>query len=111
MDGKSRTLMWPQWEPWNEVVDGKAKAKADSGKLEHLADIPTLAGMRQSFKIHEKSKQVQLWDREALKGLNYIVTDKSPIGRWLKTIGRAEDGSCGGGTARWQKNHTPCIKA
>jgi len=31
----------------------------DRGQLTHLPDIPTLAGIRQSYRIHEVSKQVQ----------------------------------------------------
>jgi len=41
------------------------------------------------------SKQVQAWDREALKGLRYVVTDRGLTAGWLKTIGRSEDGTCG----------------
>lgn len=34
------------------------------------------------------------WDREALRGLTYITTDRSPLKRWLWVIGRAGDGKC-----------------
>ena len=57
----------------------------------HLPDIPTPVGIRQSYMIHEVSKQVCSWDREALKGLTYLLTDRSS---WHKMIGRAEDANC-----------------
>lgn len=40
------------------------------------------------------------WDRQALEDLTYIVTDRGPLKRWLKIIGRWEDDNCGCGIAQ-----------
>ena len=54
------------------------------------ADIITPAGIRHDFPIHTKPKQLR-WTRKAVKGLVYVTTDRGPLKRWLKIIGRSED--------------------
>ena len=71
----------------------RAKETVDIGQVMHLPDIPTPVGIRQSYRIHEVSKQVQSWDRETLKGLTHIVTNKGLTVGWLQTISRLEDGT------------------
>ena len=50
--------------------------------------------MRDKFR---KAKQVQNWDKEALKGHTYIHTDSGPFRYWLYKIGRAETAECPAG--------------
>ena len=42
------------------------------------------AGIRQYFRIPRKTKQIAEWDRNALRGLIYIYTDKAPFKHLLK---------------------------
>ena len=56
-------------------------------------DIITPAGIRQDFPIHSKPKHLR-WTRKAVKGLTWVITDRGPLRRWLKIIGRSEDDRC-----------------
>ena len=58
-----------------------------------LADMITPAGIRQDFPIHTKRKHLG-WSRKAVKGLTYILTDRGPMKRWLRVIGRAQEQAC-----------------
>jgi len=40
------------------------------------------------------------WDREALRVLSYIYTDRGPMKHWLRTIGITEDTLCECGVAQ-----------
>ncbi|KAF8416252.1 hypothetical protein EV426DRAFT_700412 [Tirmania nivea] len=78
----------------NERADRKAKEVAWVGKRMLRPDIVTPAGIRQAFPMRRTSKQTK-WNREALRGLTYVVTDRGPQRWWLHKIGRADDPRCG----------------
>ena len=59
-----------------------------------LPDIPTLAGIRQSYIVHEGGKQIRSSHGEARKGLTYIISDRGPMGSWHETIGTIEGDTC-----------------
>ena len=59
-----------------------------------MPDIPTLAGIRQSYRVHEVGKQIRSSHGEARKGLTYIKSDRGPMGSWHETIGRIEGDTC-----------------
>ena len=44
--------------------------------------------------MNRVSKKVKNWNRNSLKRLTYMVTDKGPLEGWLHNIGRAEDDKC-----------------
>ena len=54
----------------------------------------TTAGIRQEFFVNRITKPVKNWNRNALKGLTYLITDKGPMKGWLHKIGRAEGDKC-----------------
>jgi len=56
-------------------------------------EIATPAGIRQAFAMYTRPIHLK-WDREALRGLTSITTDRGPLKRWLQTIGRAEEDAC-----------------
>lgn len=51
------------------------------------------AGIRQDIPIHQKPRHLG-WTRKAVKGLVYVATDRGPLRRWLKIIGRRDDDLC-----------------
>jgi len=53
-------------------------------------EVSIPAGIRQAFPLHTRPSDLK-WDREALRDLTYIATDRGPLRRWLWVIGRAED--------------------
>ena len=80
--------------PGNEYADFKAKEAAYIGRSLHQRHICTPAGIRQHFHTNRLTKQVKTWNRNALRGLTYLETDKGPLKSWLHKIGRAEDNKC-----------------
>ena len=85
------TLMWVKGHSrvkGNEDADRRANLRAYGGRVTGKADIITPAGIRQDFPIHSKPKHLR-WTRKAVKGLTYVITDRGPLRRWLKIIGRS----------------------
>ena len=80
--------------PRNEYADFKAKEAAYIGSSMHQRQTCTAAGIRQEFRSNRLTKQVKTWNRNALKALVYLETDKGPLKHWLHKIGRAEDNEC-----------------
>jgi len=54
----------------------------------------TPAGIRQAFPLHDQAPSHLKWNRVALRGLTYLVTDKGPQRQWLKEMGKVGDPSC-----------------
>jgi len=55
----------------------------------------TPAGIKQSYPLHRRTPPTTNWDRDALRGLMYIHTDRGPMRAWLHQIRRAADPVCG----------------
>ena len=62
-------------------------------------NIATAAGIKHEFRVTWRSKQVQVWDRDALKGHTYIYTHRGPFKAWLLQIGKEESPICPCGEA------------
>ena len=52
------------------------------------------AGIRRHSHISWNSKPTKEWNREALKGLTYLCTDRGPLKHWLYKVGRADSDRC-----------------
>lgn len=80
----------------NEAADRKVNIAVYGGRVAARPDRVTPAGIRQAFLIHTKPKHLG-WHRQSIKGLVYTVTDRGPLGAWLKFIGRkdSDNSSCG----------------
>ena len=63
----------------NELADLRAKKEAWIGGRRGEKNIATARGIRHEFRVTWRSKQVQEWDRDALKGHTYICTDRGPF--------------------------------
>lgn len=72
----------------------KAKETAAIGSLTHEHQTATTAGIRQEVFVNQISKQVNNWNRNALKSLTYVTTDRGPLKACLHKIGRAADDKC-----------------
>ena len=55
--------------------------------------LATPAGIRQAYPLYSKEPHLK-WDRDELRGLTYLHTDKGPLKAWMFKIGRAEDPWC-----------------
>ena len=49
---------------------------------------------KHEFRVTWGSKQVQEWDRDALKGHSYIPTDRGPFKSWLYRLGKEDSPIC-----------------
>ena len=78
----------------NELADLRAKKEVWMGSRRGDSGVVTAGGIRHEFRVTWRAKQVQQWDREALKGHTYIHTDRGPFRHWLHKIGRAETAEC-----------------
>ena len=94
----------------NELADLRAKKEAWMGVRMGKKYIATGGGIRHEFRVTWKSKQVQEWDREAVKGHTYICTDRGPFKAWLHKIGRAESPMCQCGEAPQNAAHVMTCK-
>jgi len=94
---RPRTLMWVKGHNGtvgNERADARAKEEVERGKRMHKPDIVTPAGIRQDHRPHAGAPAHLKWNRAAIRGLTYMITDKGPQAGWLKEIGKAEDARC-----------------
>jgi len=77
----------------NEAADRRAKEGVMRGIWESDQSLATPAGIRQAYPLYHKEPHMK-WDRDELRGLTYLHTDKGPLKAWLFKIGRAEDPFC-----------------
>jgi len=77
----------------NEKADKRAREGVARGVWESDPSLATPAGIRQAYQLFEKKKHMK-WDRDELRGLTYLHTDKGPMRHWLFKIGKAEDPKC-----------------
>jgi len=78
----------------NEAADKRAKAAITIGKMTHKPSIATPAGIRQTYKCHQRTQHMTQCDREGIRGLTYVYTDKGRTRQWLHQIGKAPDPFC-----------------
>jgi len=94
---RPRTLMWVKGHDGvegNESADARAKMEVEKGIRMHKPDIVTPAGMRQAYRLHARPPAHLKWNRMAVRGLAYMITDKGPQAGWLREIGKVDDGRC-----------------
>ena len=89
----------------NELADLRVKKGVWEGTRRGEANIATAAGIRHEFRVTRKSKQVQEWDRDALKGHTYLYTERGPFKTWLHKIGREDSPRCPCGEAAQSAAH------
>jgi len=77
----------------NEAADKRAKDKVREGIWNSDRSLATPAGIRQAYPLFSKEPHMK-WDRDELRGLTYLHTDKGPQKAWLFKIGRASDPRC-----------------
>ena len=82
----------------NEQADRRAREGVARGVWESDPSLATPAGIRQTYQLFQKRHMK--WDRDELRGLTYLHTDKGPMRHWLFKIGRAEDPRCGCGAVQ-----------
>jgi len=80
----------------NERADERAREEVERGVWRSDPSLATPAGIRQAYPLFQKKKHMK-WDRDEVRGLTYLHTDKGPMRQWLFKIGRAEDPRCGCG--------------
>jgi len=78
----------------NEAADTRAKKEGWMGMQMLKPEIITPAGIRQAFPLHSRAPHHMRWSRMVLRGLTYLVTDKSLQRQWLKEMGKTEGSSC-----------------
>jgi len=62
----------------NELADKRAKDKVAEGVWNSDPSLATPAGIRQAYPLHSREPQ-KGWDRDELRGLTYLHTDKGPM--------------------------------
>ena len=77
----------------NERADRRAKGTVMRGQWNLEPSLVTPAGIRQAYPLFDRAPHLK-WDRDALRGLSYLHTDRGPMRAWLHQIGRAEDQFC-----------------
>ena len=70
--------------------DTRAITAAIWGQMMSEPSLVTPAGIRQTYPLFEKAPHLK-WDRDALRGLMYLHTDRGPMKAWLHQLGRAPD--------------------
>jgi len=77
----------------NEEADRRAKEKVAEGVWNSDRSIARPAGIRQTYPLYRGEPHMK-WDRDDLRGLTYLHTDKGPMKEWLFRIGKADSPRC-----------------
>ena len=77
----------------NELADERAREGVARGVWRSDPSLTTPAGIRQTYQLFQKKRHMK-WDRDEVRGLTYLHTDKGPMKQWLFKIGKAEDPWC-----------------
>ena len=83
-------------EEGNERADRRAREGVERGVWRSDPSLATPAGIRQAYPLFERKRHMK-WDRDEVRGLTYLHTDKGPMRQWLFRIGKSEDPRCGCG--------------
>ena len=60
----------------NEKADTMAKREVRRGKRMHKPDIVPPAGIRQAYRPHGSTPAHLKWNRMAIRGLTYMITER-----------------------------------
>jgi len=94
--GVERRLTWVKGHAGcvgNEAADKRAKEKVEEGIWGNFRSLATPAGIKQAYPLFNKEQHMK-WNRDELRGLTYLHTDKGPQKAWLFKIGRASSHRC-----------------
>ena len=80
-------------EEGNEQADRRAKEGVDRGVWRSDPTLAPPAGIRQTYQLYEKKRHMK-WDRDEVRGLTYLHTDRGPMKQWLHRIGKATHPRC-----------------
>ena len=89
----------------NELADLSAKKGVWEEVRKGEKNIATAGGIRHEFRVTWRAKEIQEWDRDALRGHTYIYTDRGPYRARLYKIGRADSPRCLCGEATQNAAH------
>ena len=89
----------------NEAADEEAKQAAE-GKTDTTEGegLVTGRGVKQSVSASRREERIQAgwglgripkWGRQATTWYTYLRTDRGPVGKWRKWIGKTDDDKCG----------------
>ena len=62
----------------NEQADKRAKEGVDRGVWRSDPSLATPAGIRQAYQLYQRKKHMK-WDRDEVRGLTYLHTDRGPM--------------------------------
>jgi len=100
--GGERRLEWVKGHSGvegNEQADKRAREGVERGVWRSDPSLATPAGIRQAYQLYQKKKHMK-WDRDEVRGLTYLHTDRGPMRQWLFKVGKAEHRGAGAGKCR-----------
>ena len=83
----------------NEKADLRAKHAVMKGQWWSEPSLATPAGIRQAYPLFSHPPHLR-WDRDELRELTYLHTDKWPMRAWLHKIGVVDDPFCACGATQ-----------
>jgi len=101
-EGSKLGLIWVKGHSGvegNELADRRAKEKVMEGIWNSGQNLATPAGIRQAYPLYHGEPHMK-WDKDELRSLTYLHTDKGPPKAWLHKIGKADDPWCVCGEAQ-----------
>jgi len=78
---------------WERGGGLESEREGGGGDLGSFSQPSNTAGIRQAYPLFNKEQHMK-WNRDELRGLTYLHTDKGPQKAWLFKIGRASSPRC-----------------
>ena len=94
--GGGRSLVWVKGHSGvegNEEANRRAKDAVMRGQWWSEPSLATPAGIKQAYPLYNRLPHMK-WNRDELRGLTYLHTDKGPVRAWLHKFRGAEDPFC-----------------